>query len=75
MEFSRLPKEAFSGVASLIFVWILPVVVVSNAPANEILHGFDGRWMLGLCAATIVWFALAVLVFRSGLKRYTSASS
>jgi ABC-2 type transport system permease protein len=75
MEFSRLPKEAFSGLASLIFVWILPVVVVSNAPANEILHGFDARWMLGLCGATVVWFALAVLVFRSGLRRYTSASS
>jgi ABC-2 type transport system permease protein len=75
MEFSRLPKEAFSGVASLIFVWILPVVVVSNAPANEILHGFNARWMLGLCGATIAWFALAVFVFRSGLKRYTSASS
>jgi ABC-2 type transport system permease protein len=75
MEFSRLPKQAFSGLASVIFVWILPVVVVSNAPANEILHGFNRDWMLGLCAATIVWFALAVLVFRSGLKRYTSASS
>jgi ABC-2 type transport system permease protein len=75
MEFSRLPKEAFTGLASLIFVWILPVVVVSNAPANEILHGFNASWMLGLFAATIVWFALAVFVFRSGLKRYTSASS
>lgn len=75
MEFSRLPKEAFTGLASLIFVWILPVVVVSNAPANEILHGYNMNWMLGLFAATILWFALAVLVFRSGLKRYTSASS
>ena len=32
-------------------------------------------WALGLCAATAAWFALAVVVFRSGLKRYTSASS
>ena len=75
MEFSRLPREAFRGLASLAFVWILPVVVVSNAPARVILHGFEGWWALGLCGATLLWFTLAVLLFRAGLKRYTSASS
>jgi ABC-2 type transport system permease protein len=75
MEFSRLPREAFKGVASIIFVWVLPVVVVSNGPARELLHGFQPSWALGLCAATAAWFALSVTVFRSGLKRYTSASS
>jgi viologen exporter family transport system permease protein len=75
MEFSRLPREAFKGLASLVFVWALPVVIVSNAPARTILHGFEPSWALGLCAATVGWFALAVFVFRSGLKRYTSASS
>ena len=75
MEFSRLPREAFSGLTSLVFVWILPVVVVSNAPAREILRGYEPKWMLGLCAATAAWLTLAVVLFRSGLKRYTSASS
>jgi ABC-2 type transport system permease protein len=75
MEFSRLPREAFKGVASIVFVWILPVVVVSNAPARSILHGFEPVWALGLCAATCAWLALAVTVFRRGLRRYTSASS
>jgi ABC-2 type transport system permease protein len=75
MEFSRLPREAFKGVATVAFVWVLPVVVVSNAPARAILHGFEPLWALGLCAATAAWFALAVVVFRCGLRRYTSASS
>jgi len=75
MEFSRLPREAFRGVASVIFVWVLPVVVVSNGPARELLHGFQPSWALGLFASTVAWFALAVAIFRSGLKRYTSASS
>ncbi len=75
MEFSRLPREAFKGLASLIFVWILPVVVVSNAPARTVLHGFQPSWAAGLCAATMAWFSLAVFVFRRGLRRYTSASS
>jgi ABC-2 type transport system permease protein len=75
MEFSRIPREAFKGFASAVFVWALPVVIVSNAPARVVLHGFEPSWALGLCVATLVWFALAVAVFRSGLKRYTSASS
>jgi len=75
MEFSRLPREAFSGLVGIVFVWVLPVVVVSNAPARELLHGFQPRWAAGLCAATVCWFAFAVFVFRRGLRRYTSASS
>jgi ABC-2 type transport system permease protein len=75
MEFSRLPREAFKSVLSVVFVWVLPVVVVSNAPARELLHGFQPRWAAGLCAATVAWFGLAVVMFRRGLRRYTSASS
>ena len=75
MEFSRLPREAFSGLVGVVFVWILPVVVVSNAPARALLHGFQPLWAAGLGAATIFWFAFAVFVFSRGLRRYTSASS
>ena len=75
-EFSRLPREAFKGLVSkVLFVWLLPVVVVSNAPARTILHGFDWRWALWLVALAIGWFALTVVVFHRGLRRYASASS
>jgi ABC-2 type transport system permease protein len=75
MEFSRLPREAFNRGLSIVFVWVLPVVVVSNAPARALLHGFQASWAAGLCAATLLWFMLSVFVFRRGLRRYTSASS
>lgn len=74
-EFSRLPRAAFKGVASLLFVWLLPVVVVSNAPAETLIRGFQPSWALGLVAAALVWFAAAVFVFHRGLRRYASASS
>jgi ABC-2 type transport system permease protein len=74
-EFSRLPREAFKGVLSFLFVWVLPVVVVSNAPARTILHGFESKWIFGLFAAAVIWFATAVFVFHRGLRRYSSASS
>jgi ABC-2 type transport system permease protein len=74
-EFSRLPREAFKGVASLLFVWLLPLVVTSNAPAQVILHGFRLKWALWLAGTALVWFGLAVIVFHRGVRRYSSASS
>jgi ABC-2 type transport system permease protein len=58
-----------------VFVWALPAVVVSNAPARTLLHGFEPLWVLWLALAAAAWLAVAVLVFNQGLKRYASASS
>ena len=74
-EFSRLPREAFKGLASLAFVWLLPVVVVSNAPARTLLHGIEPIWVLALLAAASLWLGAAIFLFHRGLKRYSSASS
>lgn len=75
-EFSRLPREAFKGfVTKCLFVWLLPVVVVSNVPANTLLRGFDPLFALWLFIAAVVWFVFAVFIFHRGLKRYSSASS
>jgi ABC-2 type transport system permease protein len=74
-DFGRLPREALRGVAGIVFVWIIPVVVVSNAPARDLIHGFQSRWLIGLFFGAAAWFGLAVAVFNRGLKRYASASS
>ena len=47
----------------------------ATPPPGRSCTASSRRGPLGLCAATLVWFALAVAVFRSGLRRYTSASS
>jgi ABC-2 type transport system permease protein len=74
-EFSRLPREAFKGVARILFVWLLPVVVVTTAPVRMLLHGFEMKFALWLVAVAAGWLALAVVVFNRGLRRYASASS
>ena len=74
-EFSRLPRQAFKGITRFVFVWALPVVVVTNIPAETLIHGFnylDTLWFVG---ATAFWFGLAVLIFHRGIRRYSSASS
>jgi ABC-2 type transport system permease protein len=77
-EFSRMPREAFKGLVSqLLFVWLLPVVVVSNGPARVVLHraAWDWKWLVGPYALAALWFGITVVVFHRGLRRYTSASS
>ncbi len=75
-EFSRLPREAFTGIVTrVLFVWLLPVVVVSNTPAKSLFGGFNAWMLLWLAGAAAVWFGLAVWVFHRGLRRYASASS
>lgn len=75
-EFSRLPRAAFKNAAArVVFVYALPAVVVSNIPAETLLHGAalpNLAWVAALAAG---WFAFAVWVFHRGLRRYTSASS
>jgi ABC-2 type transport system permease protein len=74
-EFSRLPRAAFKGIASVAFVWVLPVVVVSNAPAETLLHGFSLNWALAIFGAALGWVGVAIMLFYLGLRRYSSASS
>lgn len=74
-EFSRLPREAFRGVTNTIFVWMLPVVLVSNVPAKALMHGFQPRYVAWLVLVTFLWLGLGVFVFQAGLRRYASASS
>lgn len=74
-EFSRLPRQAFRGVANLIFVWTLPVVLVTNVPASTLLHGVDLTYVPWLILLTVLWVSVGVFVFHRGLRRYSSASS
>jgi ABC-2 type transport system permease protein len=78
-EFSRLPRQAFRGIAhglaNLVFVWALPMVVVSNVPTSVLINGINLLQVGWIIAITIAWFAVAVFVFHRGLRRYTSASS
>ncbi len=75
-EFSRLPRSAFKNiVTTVIFVYALPAVIVSNVPASALLGRLDWWHVAWLAGIAVGWFALAVTTFHRGIRRYTSASS
>lgn len=74
-EFSRLPREALRGVANVVFVYLLPVIIVSNVPARVLIHGVEPIYAVWMVGATLLWLAIAIRIFHAGLRRYASASS
>ena len=75
-EFARIPRQAFKRlILEVVFVYALPVVIVSNIPAATLLRGPKPLPMLWLAGAAAAWFSLAVFIFNRGIRRYASASS
>jgi ABC-2 type transport system permease protein len=74
-QIARLPREAFHGVARIVFTWAVPLLLIANVPARTLLYGLNGFDLAGMACATAVLLALSTAVFQAGLRRYGSASS
>jgi len=74
-QIARLPREAFHGVARIVFTWTVPLLLIANVPASTLLHGLNGFDLLGMACVTAILVALSTGVFQAGLRRYGSASS
>lgn len=74
-QIARLPREAFDGLTRIIFTWAVPLLLIANVPARTLLHGLDWRDLAELFGATCVLLIVSTAFFRTGLRRYGSASS
>jgi ABC-2 type transport system permease protein len=74
-QIARLPREAFHGVARLVFTWGIPLLLIGNVPARTLLHGLSASDIGGMAAITAFLLLLSTAVFQRGLRRYGSASS
>jgi ABC-2 type transport system permease protein len=54
---------------------LMPMLVVSNFPAQVFVHGLETGWVLYAFALGLVFFLLTLWIWQRGLQRYRSASS
>ena len=74
---ARYPDQVFGGVFKIIFTWLMPVIVVANAPARILVRSLAQPYLplLQLAAASLLAVTLSRLFWVFALRRYSSASS
>ena len=77
LSISRYPDQVFSGVFKLIFTWLIPVIIVANAPARILARASQHPLgpMLQLVFACTLALVLSRFFWVWALRRYSSASS
>lgn len=71
----RYPATVFKGVVHFVFMFIVPIGLISTVPAQTLFGAFDWRYSLALVSYAAILFFLARKVFSDNLKGYSSASS
>ncbi len=74
VTFSIYPITLFDDSARLILFTVIPAAFIGAVPAEFIRH-FEWTTLAQLLAAALVLLALAMTVFRLGLRRYESGSA
>jgi len=75
LKVGRYPIEIFEGFWRNVFLYILPLVLIAQLPSEALLGILSLRAVLFTAAMTGFLLALALLLWRAGLKHYQSASS
>ena len=77
LSIARYPDQIFAGVFKLIFTWLIPVIVVANAPARILARVSQQPLgpMLQLLFVCTFALVLSRLFWLWALRRYSSASS
>lgn len=79
VSLARYPAEIYrpfaGGVLWFTLVFIIPVLMVSNLPANVMVRTFDPYLIGHLLGITVVMLLLSSVFFRFAMRWYRSASS
>jgi ABC-2 type transport system permease protein len=73
----RYPQTVFRGLFRFIFTWLVPIIWVSNLPAELLARPFESPWigLLALTVGTLAVLAATRALWLIALRRYSSASS
>ena len=79
VSIARYPAEIYrnflGGTVWFTLVFVAPLLMVSNLPANVMVRTFEPYMVGYLCGAAVVLLVLSSAVFRFALRWYRSASS
>jgi ABC-2 type transport system permease protein len=76
----RYPREVFAATSwarpvGAFFTFVVPILLVTNVPANVMVQTLDRRFIAGMVVATAALLLVSRAFFRKALRSYRSASS
>lgn len=74
-QLARYPSGLYPGWLRLVMTWIVPVGVMTTVPAQALTGDLPAGTLIGSVALALGFLVGATVLFRTGLRRYASASS
>ena len=74
-QMARYPVGLYPGWLRLVMTWVVPVGMMTTFPAQALMGGLSTSALVGGAALALGFLAGATALFRTGLRRYASASS
>jgi ABC-2 type transport system permease protein len=74
-QLARYPVGLYPGWLRMLLTWVIPVGIMTTVPAQALSGELPGAMLGGSLVVAAGLFAMATLLFRTGLRRYASASS
>jgi ABC-2 type transport system permease protein len=74
-QFARYPVGVYRLPLRLLLTYVLPVAFIATVPSSALLDGGEPSAVVGAVGIAVISALLARLVWRAGLRCYTSATS
>ncbi len=75
LKVARFPTDIFAGIWKVVLLYLFPVALIAPLPAEALLGTLRPGAALAAAGAAGGFLGAAVLLWRIGLRRYTSAST
>lgn len=75
MTLMRFPQSIYKGLGRLLFVFLIPVVMVTNVPVSVLLNTANPESLLIFLGLSLFWLWLSHHFWNYALRWYSSASS
>jgi ABC-2 type transport system permease protein len=75
LKIGRYPLDIFEGFWKIVFIYLLPLILVAQIPAQALLQTLSLEFILFAFGVTFLFLILALNFWKVGLKNYLSAST
>ncbi len=73
-DFNNMPMTIYNKYIQRIGLFLIPVFFITNMPSMFILGRFNSTYYIWIIAAPILFMSILRLIWRVGIKNYSSAS-